>query len=44
MGHVRLGPPQEFFLCLPGWLLSGGIYLLASKLMQKKAGVEGGNA
>ena len=35
---------QEFFLCLPGWLLSGGIYLLASKLMQKKAGVEGGNA
>jgi purine-cytosine permease-like protein len=35
---------QEFFLCLPGWLLAGGIYLLASKLMQKKAGVEGGNA
>ncbi len=33
---------QEFFLCLPGWLLSGGIYLVASKLMQKKAAMEGG--
>lgn len=26
---------QEFFLCLPGWMFSGVIYVLASKLMQK---------
>jgi purine-cytosine permease-like protein len=28
---------QEFFLCLPGWLLSGVIYLVASKLTQGPA-------
>ncbi len=28
---------QEFFLCLPGWLLAGLIYLLASKLTQRPA-------
>ena len=28
---------QEFFLCLPGWLLSGVIYLIASKLTQRPA-------
>ena len=28
---------QEFFLCLPGWLLSGVIYLVASKLTQRPA-------
>jgi len=26
---------QEFFLCLPGWLASGVIYLALSKIMQK---------
>ncbi len=28
---------QEFFLCLPGWLLAGVIYLIASKLTQSPA-------
>ncbi|MHA1563694.1 MAG: purine-cytosine permease family protein [Alphaproteobacteria bacterium] len=28
---------QEFFLCLPGWLLSGVIYMIASKLTQSPA-------
>ncbi len=26
---------QEFFLCLPGWLFSGVVYLIASKMTQK---------
>ncbi len=26
---------QEFFLCLPGWIFSGIIYLVASRMLQK---------
>ena len=32
---------QEFFLCLPGWLLAGAIYLLASKLTQRASALTG---
>lgn len=28
---------QEFFLCLPGWLLAGAIYLWMSRIAQKKS-------
>jgi purine-cytosine permease-like protein len=31
---------QEFFLCLPGWLASGVIYLILSKIMQKPVSVK----
>ena len=31
---------QEFFLCAPGWILAGVIYLVASKLTQKPTAVE----
>jgi len=31
---------QIFFLCLPGWLLAGIVYLIASKLMQKPVAEE----
>jgi len=35
IGMWRFLGIQEFFLCLPGWLISGLIYLLLSKVMQK---------
>ena len=35
---------QEFFLCLPGWLFAGVIYLVASKLTQKPVTAEGEDA
>ena len=35
---------QEFFLCLPGWLISGVVYLVASKLAQKRSAAQGGAA
>jgi hypothetical protein len=31
---------QEFFLCLPGWIFSGIIYLVASKMLQKPGTAE----
>ncbi len=35
---------EEFFLCAPGWILSGVIYLVTSKMMQKKLTAEEGQA
>ena len=31
---------QEFFLCLPGWIMAGVIYLVLSKLSQKPVAAE----
>ena len=28
---------QEFFLCLPGWVFSGVVYIIASKMVQRPA-------
>jgi purine-cytosine permease-like protein len=44
VGLWRFAGIQEFFLCLPGWLLSGVIYLVASKLMQRDATAKGAEA
>jgi purine-cytosine permease-like protein len=44
VGLWRFAGIQEFFLCLPGWLLSGVIYVVASKLMQSNAKYTGEEA
>jgi purine-cytosine permease-like protein len=31
---------QEFFLCLPGWIFSGIIYIVVSKVMQKPGAIK----
>jgi len=38
--NVFLGV-QEFFLCLPGWLIAGLVYLLSSKLLQQRSSLRG---
>jgi len=41
LGLYLFAGVQEFFLCLPGWILSGALYLLFSRFMQKRAGLQG---